>query len=44
MVSYYYMEVDGGETESFIVKTYTFLAVTSLVKEKKKLFSTRRYT
>jgi hypothetical protein len=36
------MEVDGGETTSFTVKTYTFLTVASLVK-KKALFPPEEY-
>jgi hypothetical protein len=42
MVSYCWMEVDGGETASFIVKTYTSL--TGAFQAKKKLFPQAEYT
>jgi hypothetical protein len=41
MVSYYLMEVDGGETASFMVKTYTVLTVASHVGEKILVFTRR---
>jgi hypothetical protein len=38
------MEIDGGETASFIVRTYTFLTVASLVKKKIIIIITEEYT